>query len=203
MRPPASFQYRGNVFERAKTVSFAGGALRIRDSNGRERTLPFAQIAKIDILQQRSRAYGTAFVCRLWRANALFPALTLGSKSYRGFNDFEPKDSSYRAFVMQLHAAVSKANPAARFEVTVPESVLLHALLTRAHWAIPVIFVVFLATVLVSGDPNAAVVATIAALLGVAWFALSRLDTLGPWRYDPAAIPDGMLPREGGEVFFE
>jgi hypothetical protein len=203
MRPPPSFQYRGNVFERSKTVSLMPEALRIRDDGGRERLLPFAQIAKIDVLQRQSRAYGTAYVCRLWRANALFPALTLVSKSYRGFNDFEPKDTSYRAFVKELHAAVSKANPACGFEVTVPESAVLHALLTRAHWALPVIVLVFLAVAFLTGDPDAAVVATIAALLGVAWFVASRLTRLGPWRYDPAAIPDGALPREGGEVFFE
>ena len=203
MRGPASFQYRGHLFQAAKTVTLTADALRVRTGSGKDISIPFSQIAKIDLLQRSSPAYGTAFVCRLWRARTLFPILTLGSKSFRGFNDFETKDSSYLAFITQLHGAMLKGNPQCRFEVTVPESALLLSLLSDLHLALPVMFVVFIAALVIGGDIPAAVVATFIAGLGCAAYALRGLTKLGPWRYDPSAIPDAMLPRQGGEVFTE
>ena len=201
MKSPASFQYRSHVFQAAKTVSLMPDGLRVRRGSDRESTIPMAQIAKVDLLVRTSPAHGTAFVCRLWRARALFPILVLGSKSFRGFNDFESKDSTYRAFVLQLHTAMLKANPQCRFEVTVPESALLLSPLSNLHLALPVLMIVFVAALAITGDIAAAVVATIVAALGCAAFVLSRLSKLGPWRYDPAAIPEAMLPKQGGEVF--
>jgi hypothetical protein len=201
MKSPASFQYRANLFQSQKTISLMPDALRVRGASGGERVIPLAQIAKVDLLQRASLAHGAAYVCRLWRAGALFPVLVIGSKSFRGFNDFEAKDSSYRAFVTALHATLAKANPHCRFETTVPESALLHSLLAGGHVALPLLMAVFLAALMIAGDIAAAVVSTIIVIFGCAAFALLRPSKYGPSPYDPAAIPDAMLPRQGGEVF--
>lgn len=203
MKSPVAFQYRGNVFQQSRTVSLTPTDLRIRYEGGREALLPLSQIAKVDLMVRTSPAHGVAFICRVWKANALFPSLTLGSKSYRGFNDFEAKDTSYRAFVTQLHETISKTNPGCRFEVTVPESALLAALLSHLHLGVPVVFVVFLAALVIAGDIPAAVAAAVAAAIGCVAYAFWGMRKLGPWRYDPSAVPEAMLPRRGGEVFVE
>ncbi len=199
---PASFQYRSNLFQPLKTVTLTSEALKIRRGSRSETAIQFARIAKIDLLLRASPAYGTAYVCRVWRAGALFPALVIGSKSFRGFNDFETKDTAYRTFVTQLHAAILKAGHKCRFEVTVPESTVLFSLLSSAHLALPLLMIVFIAALLLSGgDIPAAVLATVVAALSYVGFVLPRLKSLGPWPYDPSVIPEAMLPIQGGELF--
>ena len=199
---PASFQYRGNLFQRLKTVTLTPEALKIRRGSRSETAIPFARIAKIDLLQHASPAYGTAYECRLWHAGGLFPVLVIGSKSFRGFNDFETKDTAYRKFVTQLHAAIREADHKCRFEVTVPESTVLLSLLSSAHLALPALMIAFISVLLLSGgDIPAAVIGTVVAALSYAGFALSRLKRWGPWPYDPSIIPEAMLPKQGGELF--
>jgi hypothetical protein len=201
MKSGAVFQYRGNAFQQTKTVDLTTSGVRIRYEGRKDTTIPFSEIAKVDLLIRTSPAHGVAFVCRLWRANALFPSLTMGSKSYRAFNDFEAKDTAYRAFVTQLHTAMMKANPRCRFEVTLPESALVASLLHRLHFLLPVLVVAFIGALLLVGNIPVAVAATIAAAIGCVAYIFWGLEKLGPWPYDPSAIPDAMLPRQGGEVF--
>ena len=203
MKSAAAFRYRGNVFQQAKTAELTPAGLRIRYGGGKEATIPFSKIAKVDLLIRTSPAHGVAYVCRMWRANALFPLLTLGSKSYRGFNDFEAKDSAYRAFVTQLHSAITQANPQCRFEVTLPESALVASLLHHLHLILPVVAAAFVIALLIAGNIPGAVVATIVTAIGCVAYVLLGLRKLGPWPYNPSAIPDAMLPRQGGEVFSE
>lgn len=200
MKILAQYDYRGNAFQRTKALTLTPDALVVRRGAGREQSLPFSKIAKIDLLMRASPAYGTAYVCRLWRKGALMPIYVLASKSYRGFNDFEPKDGAYSNFVTKLHAAIAKANPACRFEVTVPEIAILSALLHSGHIALIVLPIVFLAALFVGGDVEASVAITIAAALALVGLGLWRMKKFGPWPYDPKIIPDGILPKPGAEM---
>lgn len=200
MKILAQYEYRANVFQHAKTYTLTPDAIVVRKgATGRERIIPLAEFAKLDMLMRASPAYGAAHVCRLWRKNALFPALGIASKSFRAFNDFETKDGAYANFVTKLHAALAAQGAPRRYEITVPESAILYALLEQGHIALIVLAVVFILAVLASGEIDVAVAITIAAALALVWFALARLKKMGPWPYDPAAIPEGALPKSGIE----
>ena len=56
MKSSAAFQYRGNAFQQSKTVDLTQAGVRVRYEGRSETTIPFSQIAKVDLKKRGCEA---------------------------------------------------------------------------------------------------------------------------------------------------
>jgi hypothetical protein len=183
-----TYTQRPHAFASERLWMAGPEALTWKDDKGEGR-LAYADLAEVRLAYAPTRVQKNRFLLSLKSVEG--SPLHIGNESYRGLADFEDRSAAFRDFVFALHRAVAATNLAVRFVAGNTSG--WYAL----HW-------------LMTGLAMAAIIAGLVFFLtfGLVWVALIKvglivyyLPTLRrylarnqPRRYDPLAIPPGMLP---------
>lgn len=184
------YTHRRHVFEAEKTIAIEGDTLTLRE-NGKEKRLKLAEVSKLRLAFEPSRAQSDLYVCRIFKKGWSVPWTVLNSQSFRGFLDFEDRAPAYRTFVRALNDAVLANNPNAEFLA----GASMAGYVANAA-ALAVATILFAIVIFITQGEGWSDVTwnklwlTIGMIpLGVIWFMRNR-----PRTYDPRALPDDLLP---------
>jgi hypothetical protein len=197
-------QLRNNAFERERRLTLTlEGVLRIAGPGG-ETWLPVHDIGLIELSAESSVASSVSYVCQIYRKRAWFPAVTIKSKRYCGPNHFVDERAAYRALLLGLHAQIVANAWPVKTQAAARPAALLFAVLSYAHWAFFIGIGAFVAALmgLAALDPPwvgripaiAFAVGGVAALSYLIVKAFRVRNDVGPWPYEAARIPEGLLP---------
>ena len=182
-----SYTYRLNALEQDTTLILVDGALRV-ERDGRIERRPLSQVAAVRLSFNPSRVDRDRYDCRLEMRDGA--TVLARSTTYRGFASFESQADGYGAFVRALHGRLAphgdisyeRGDSSLRFYGSMGCFVTSLVLLLVVLIATGLLFVPWIA------------VAKLLVLLFSVPLILKYARRNRPRSYDPAAVPDDMLP---------
>ena len=184
-----SYEFRTGLRSRPASLAIDAGTLRAREESKPDKVWSLSDITQINL------RYGPTRFCRnRFRMNLNHSSgekLTVSNVSFKGFAEFDDQSDTYRPFVQSLHRALLANGSETRFHGG------LSSLSYWLHW----LLTLFVGLALV-------VVGWAFVAIGLSWLILVKialiifyLPTLlafmrrgKPSTYDPAQIPDRLLP---------
>lgn len=187
IRPP-SWRQRPRPVGFEMTYRLDGDTLVI-DSTRKVERVQLADVEQIRFIHAPSNVSSKGFRTQLRLGDGR--SFTFGNLSWRSLTDMERDDRGYHAFVSALAAAITRANPRARFIAGKPKSIWF-ALITVTGLAL-LMLAYFILRALLQGTHSVALLGLLLAALSY-WQAKPMVVLNRPRELASGEVPDDLVP---------